>query len=108
MSGIVVGAAVHLTDARPASLSVINFHNVPPHHGPGLAATRAPAGAERAARTAAAAAAVTTRRILGPPRSVNRSRGIIVPRSVGAHARSSDQPSFGSSTPSTLRSTIRP
>ena len=31
MSEIVVGDALHFTDARPVSLSVITFHNVPPH-----------------------------------------------------------------------------
>src|SRR5919197_6251031 len=67
MSGTVVPAAVHFTDVRPPSLSVISFQRVPPHWGPG-ASTRAPAGLARAATSAVSVAAALRRnRILGPP-----------------------------------------
>src|SRR5690242_10797819 len=68
MSGMVVAVGAHVTDLLPVSLSVISFHSVPPHCGPGDA-TCAPAGsAKRAAVTAAIrAAAAKTDLILGPP-----------------------------------------
>ena len=46
MSEIVVGDALHFTAAWPVSLSVITFHSVPPHCGPGAATRRLSSGRE--------------------------------------------------------------